>query len=269
MSRSNHSSHLHTARSRRRVLVTLSIPAVLLGTLTAISSPAGASNAVTLYVNGSLGTVVSGCSSPGANACETLQQAITAAESYTNSDVTILVAAGTYNEHDTINVPSTDTLVIQGAGAPVTTINANNSGSVVMINAGIATLSGLTISGGNASNGAGIYSNGTTTIENDSISNNSTGSAIYIVGGTTSILKNDTIANNVGSANGGAAYIANTANATFENDTIFNDSGGLYGTGIYNNGTANLTNDTLFNSPGTYGYGLTTSGGVTTNGVSI
>ena len=66
--------------------------------LTLQSRLAEAGTAVTLYVDTSLGTVVSGCTTSGSGACETVQQGIFAAETYSNSDVTVMVAAGTYNQ---------------------------------------------------------------------------------------------------------------------------------------------------------------------------
>jgi hypothetical protein len=82
---------------------------------------ASANAAVTLYVNSS--DSGSSCLDNSANACRTLQDAINVGEALTTTDVTIDVAAGTYNESDTINtLPSSDSLTIQGASAVSTTV---------------------------------------------------------------------------------------------------------------------------------------------------
>jgi hypothetical protein len=82
------------------------------------SPPASASTTVTLYVAPS-GT---GDCTSAAVPCGSIQQAITTAEggTYRGDHVTIDVAAGTYTENDTIDVPSHESLTIAGAGASTT-----------------------------------------------------------------------------------------------------------------------------------------------------
>ena len=108
---------------------------------------ASATTSVTLYVNSS--DSGSSCLDNSANACPTLQDAINVGETLTTTDVTIDVAAGTYNESDTINtLPLSDSLTIQGAAAVSTTVAGTTNEAAFTIGAGgPVTISDLTISG--------------------------------------------------------------------------------------------------------------------------
>jgi hypothetical protein len=76
--------------------------------------PAGAPPAVTFYMIVSPSGMVDWPSAT--NACASIQATITAAEAYLSSDVTIELAAGTYDENDIVDVPVGDTLILQGTG---------------------------------------------------------------------------------------------------------------------------------------------------------
>ena len=66
------------------------------------------------------------------------------------------------------------TTTISGPGAGLLSISGNNASRVLFINYGSAALSGLTITGGNASTGGGLYNHcGTTTLTNCTVSGNS------------------------------------------------------------------------------------------------
>jgi hypothetical protein len=246
---------------------------------------------VTLYVNGSAGTSTT-CTSPGAGACPTVQDGINAAESYVASDVTVMIAAGTYDEGDTATVPGGDTLTLDGAGAATTTINGGGVFTVLEISSGTATIEGLTMTNGYApigggvdiesdavvsmmndtisynaaqGEGAGIGDFGGATLVNDTISNNTIsdygqGAGVFVGdGSTTATLTDDTISgNSVGYSGQGAGLTNQFSSAVLTDDTISGNTSGVYGEGggIYDTGTITLTNDTMWNnSTGTGGSG--------------
>ena len=248
---------------------------------------ASANTSVTLYVS-STGTVTTGCTSPGTGPCKTIQEGVTAAEAYSSSDVTVEVAAGTYDENDTIAVPSGDTLTLQGAGASTTTADGGNDGSSVFaISSGTATIDGFTITGGESGydiGGGGVYNDGTATLTDDTISADSAlrGGGVYNDG--TATLSDDTLSGDFGHYDAGGVYsdgalimtddtlsgdsaldgagggILSSGTATLTDDTLSGDSAAAYGGGILNAGTATLTNDTISNDSwiGVYSDGTTT-----------
>jgi len=102
---------------------------------------------------------------------------IQAAVDDANYGDTILVAAGTYYE----NVRMKDGLVLQGAGADVTTIDGGENGHVVSFNLASGTISGFTITNSGDDPGylAGIFtSQCTVTITGNIITNNASGISI-------------------------------------------------------------------------------------------
>lgn len=196
------------------------------GAVLVSAQPAGAATtSVTLYVAKS-GTQVKGCLGPGATACKTIQDGITAAETgYSGLNITVTVGPGTYTTHTVlITAPASSiaSLMIQGAGASTTTVTANNLGRGFTIASGTVTIAGLTITKGMATTTAPTHS-------------------------------------------GGGALVGRTAKATFTNDTFSTDTAMHYGGGVYNRGTAIFTNDTFSDdTAGTTGGGVTNTGGTTT-----
>ena len=117
-----------------------------------------------------------------------------------------------------INSPVT----IQGPGAALVTIAGDGTFGLISIPTGLtATLSGLTLDGGGAQSGGGIFNQGTLTISNSVLSNDS---AVYYGGG----IDND----------GGSVTVSFT---TFSNDTATYGLGG----GIDNSGTLVVANSTF------------------------
>jgi len=149
---------------------------------------ASANTSVTLYVS-TAGTVTTGCTASGTGACETIQEGVAAAEALSSSDVTVEVAAGTYDEYDTIAVPSGDTLTLQGAGASTTTVNGGSNGSVFTVSSGTATIDGFTITDGLVTYGAGVNNAGTATLTDDTFSGDTAdfGGGVYNDSGTATI----------------------------------------------------------------------------------
>jgi hypothetical protein len=144
-------------------------------------------------------------------------------------------------------------LTITGPGANVLTVERSPAAGtpdfrIFNIASNVnATISGLTIASGNASNsfGGGIFNNATLTLANDTISGNS---AAFGGGGVASAgpltLTNCTIfANSSGTGGGG---IANNSTLTISGSTISgNTANGGAGGGITNNSTTTLRNSTI------------------------
>ncbi len=142
--------------------------------------------------------------------------------------------------------------VIDGPGGNLVTISGNNAVGVFQVCSGVtATLSGLTITGGQATNGAGINNCGTltvtdSTIENNNASNNGGG----IDNSGTLTVTDSTINDNGGGNNGGGIENEATGMLTICDSTIAYN-GANYGGGIDNFGTLTAVNTTIaYNSGG-------------------
>lgn len=139
--------------------------------------------------------------------------------------LTIVVAAGAYNERVTIS----RNVTINGAGPAYTTVNGGNSGTVIAIYNAAVSLSGITVAGGLASNGAGIFNySGILTVTNVIISGNTSatsgiGSGIYSLNGTL-VVSNTTVSNNRGATYGGGIAVSGGA-ATIASSALSNNSG--------------------------------------------
>ena len=236
---------------------------------------ASANASVTLYVS-TAGTATTGCTASGTGACKTIQEGVTAAESYSSTDVTVMVAAGTYDENVTIDVPSGGTLTILGAGAPVTTADGGGAGPVFTVSLGTAAIDDLTITDGygaggpGEANGGGVdNTGGTVTLTGDTLSNDTAidwGGGVSTGVGTTVTLTDDTLAGD--SAYGGGGIYNDGGNATLTNDTLSSDWAATFGGGVYNYnyGNATLTDDTLSNDVAPESGGVGGGGGVYNDG---
>ncbi|AIE75095.1 MULTISPECIES: S-layer family protein [unclassified Synechocystis] len=182
---------------------------------------------------------------------------------------------------DTINLTSgeltiTDSVTITGPGANLLTVSGNGSSRVFVFQgpAGANTynLSGLTITGGSAGIGAGIYMGDD---DNDDIfninqvhvtgNNASTGGGFYIrgfdtQGGVTVNWTNSTISNNNSNFFGGGALY--NVNANFSNVTVSGNSAGQIGgiahfaDGSGSSSFLSLTNTTIVNNAGSSPLGI-------------
>ena len=157
--------------------VKVALAMALFSSFTLMAETSASANSTSALYVAQGGAGIGNCADLG-DACSSLQTAIGLADGQTNTDVTIYVAAGTYDENDTINLPSTDTLVIQGAGATTTFINGGDLGSDFTIGAGgQVTLEALKIENGKALGvgsgasgyGGGIYNQSGTLTVDDSI----------------------------------------------------------------------------------------------------
>ncbi len=119
-------------------------------------------------------------------------------------------------------------LTITGPGANQLAINGNAAGRVFEITSGIdVTISGLTITNGNALFGGGIYNVGhSLTIANSTLSGNSARKAGGIYNqGTTLTITNSTLSGNSASVgNGGGIYNQVGAASTIANSTLSGNS---------------------------------------------
>jgi hypothetical protein len=136
-------------------------------------------------------------------------------------------------------------LDIEGLGAASLTVSGGGSNRVFDIANSSASVrnAGLTITGGRADTGGGIYSAGMVTINACSISGNSTGNGDGggIVNSGTMTLTNSSITGNV-------------AGTDSWSDGMEYYHGGGYGGGVYNSGTMTLTNSTVSANTSNTGY---------------
>jgi hypothetical protein len=215
---------------------------------------------VPLYV-ATTGTDTGNTCTVSTNPCLTIQHAVNEAEGYSDSNVVVNVGAGTYTEEDAIDVPGTDTLSLQGAGAASTTFVAGGSSPYQQafdIESGAVTIDGFTITGGDSGTGScggGVFISSSTnaTLENDAISNDSGGPVGSADGGGvcnegTAFLINDTIANDTTPDGGSGGGVYDSGTLTLQNSTLSNDSAGSGG-GVYfaSGANATLESDTLSN----------------------
>ncbi len=177
-------------------------------------------------------------------------------------------------------------LVIDGLGASSLTISGEGTSQIFVIDSGNVSISGVTFSGGLASQGGAIENSGDLTITNCVFSNNvaqdnpsldpkldSAGGAIENQGGGTLVVTGSTFTGNeaIGvatSSNDANAYggaIENAAGATFNgtSDTFDANSatggagGGGFGGAVDNAGTATFVNSTIEENSVASGSGTT------------
>ncbi|HTU91952.1 MAG TPA: SdrD B-like domain-containing protein [Gemmataceae bacterium] len=130
---------------------------------------------------------------------------------------------------------------IDGTGASVLTVDGGgNAGTIFTVNA-TSTISGLTITGGNAttSGGGGILNNGDLTLTGDDIDNNQAvdpnGGGILNKGSLA--LFSDNVANNDATDDGGGIYNSSGADLTLSTVSISGNTAEGRGGGLANGGT--------------------------------
>lgn len=155
------------------------------------------------------------------------------------------VCAGMFKERITFNAALQDGVTIVGAGLDNTIIDADGDGPTVTVDPRtIATLRGLTITGGKAAMGGGIVNRGQLTLQDCSVTENSNGAAdggggggIYnAVGARLTLITAGVSDNNALDGQGGGILNAGTvelqANSTISKNMadrgggIFNQAGG-------------------------------------------
>ncbi|MBX3401625.1 MAG: VCBS repeat-containing protein, partial [Gemmataceae bacterium] len=154
------------------------------------------------------------------------------------------------------------TLTITGS---TFTANKSSSQGGALFNTAEATLTGVTVSGGTAANGAGLFNSGATaklTVANSTISGNSgfapgirNNMGIVTVSGST-------ITGNTGNTDGGLSNFQGTMNVV--NTTVSGNSVTGNNAGVANSGTMTLANVTIANNRSdSDGSGETQAGGLT------
>jgi hypothetical protein len=166
----------------------------------------------------------------------------------------------------------TSDIDIQGPGANVLTVRRDSGSgdySILVVEKGTATVSGLTLANGNTPLvGGGIDNEGTLRLSNCTLSDNTAhygGGGIYNVGRLT--VNNCTLADNHASADNGGGIYNSGGMLTVNNSTLSTNTATTNGGGIYNSstGTLELSNSTLSgNEARGYGAGLFNDAGSAT-----
>jgi hypothetical protein len=229
------------------------------------AAPAAAQGAgrITYYVSTSGGSPT--CSTAAGNTSQpfaTVAAALGCARGDSTTPTapdTIDIAAGTYNENDTISAD----VNLAGAGASTTILDGTLSGVVFYIPDSTVVISGVTVENGGSTNSnstigaaGGIFNNqGTLTVTDDVFAGNS---AQFFGGGIrndgTLTATNDTFSGNSGPAYGGGIF-NDTGTATATDDTFAGNTS-PNGGGIMNAGTLTATNDTFSGNSTNHGGGL-------------
>jgi hypothetical protein len=151
------------------------------------------------------------------------------------------------------------TTTIQGPGANLLSVSGNKASRVFEIEDGGSTaLSGLSITGGNADSGGGLYDKGgTLSLSNCTVSGNAaskSGGGLYDKGGMLS-LYDCTVSGNAANDSGGGLY-DNGGTPTLTQCTISGNSSGTGGGGLFNRiGQLVMTNCTVSGNSTSYGSG--------------
>ena len=162
-------------------------------------------------------------------------------------------------------------LTIQGPGASSLTVRSNHAMRVFKIASGNfnVTISGLTISNGQAAEGGGLANNSTGNVAITSCtftSNSAGGSGGGILNnGTGSVTVTDTTLSGNSAADGGAIANTNTGTVSVTNSTLSGNTATGSGGGVSNViGTINLTTSTLSRNSSVAGGGINNSDGIST-----
>ncbi|MCY2992804.1 MAG: right-handed parallel beta-helix repeat-containing protein, partial [Planctomycetota bacterium] len=151
-------------------------------------------------------------------------------------------------------------LTIDASALDSLTVDADGRSRVFRVIARDVVLDSLTITGGYADSGAGIYNSGTLTVRNSTLTDNAatnSGGGIYSYYGTLSVT-NSTLSDNSAGSGGG---IYNASGTVVVTDATLSDNSASSGGGIYaSSGTVTVANSTLSgNSATSYGGGIYSS----------
>jgi hypothetical protein len=164
-----------------------------------------------------------------------------------------------------------DDVVITGLGADDLAIDAQDNSRVLSVSAGTtSTISGLTLTGGNAISGGGVYNSGDLTVTDSVIAGNSassTGGGFYNAAGALLSIVRSTVSGNAAGFGGGVYATYGSAPVSITDSTVSGNtvtSGG--GGGVWANGTTlSITSSTISgNSAVTYGGGVLAANGAAT-----
>lgn len=219
--------------------------------------------------------------------CLTVSAAVTRAHTAISDgvvDVTVSIAAGTYTENVNIGaVEPGHSLGLAGAGASTTTLQGLGTASVVIITSGTVTIAGLTITGGNAVSGGGIFNDaGVLTVVDSTVSGNAAtgngrttgGGGIYNNSGTVTV-SGSTVSDNILTGPdtlAGGGGISNNSGTVTVSDSVVSDNEAArgYAGGIYNNaGTATVAGSTVSGNSGWYVGGIHNRGTLTVSRTTL
>jgi VCBS repeat-containing protein len=197
-----------------------------------------------------LTTPSAGACTVAANDCS-LRGAITAANANAGDDtIYLLGVSGTVNLTKALPDLSSN-ISIEGPGADQFTVRRSTGGDygIFTVTSGsVVSISGITVSGGKANFGGGIFNHGgTLTISASTISGNSAGigGGISNDRGTLTITDSTISGNSAGFGAGGGITVDEGTTLTVTNSTFSGNSAALGG-GIFNqNSTATITNSTF------------------------
>ena len=169
---------------------------------------------------------------------------------------TINVPEGTYTEAITIG----DGKTLAGSGPDNVVIDVTNLNSSAITASGDFTLIGISVIGGSARYGGGIFADidGTNiSLDNVVFDNNiadTDGGAVYLRNGTLTATDATFTSNSADDGNGGAIFSGTVANISGSQFNLNQAAGN--GGSIFNNGTLNLADSTIENSSASMGGGL-------------
>jgi hypothetical protein len=148
------------------------------------------------------------------------------------------------------------TITIEGAGYTISRAVGAPAFRILDVGStGVLTLATITITGGDANEGGGLYNEGAVTVNDSTFSDNTgqDGAAIHNNGAL--MLNGSTISGNAASSYGGGLYndgTLNVINSTFSGNSAADDGGGIL---IYN-GAGTVINTTIVNNTAGYGGGI-------------
>jgi fibronectin-binding autotransporter adhesin len=162
---------------------------------------------------------------------------------------TITLSAGQLKLNDTAAT------TITGPGAKLLTVSGNHASRVFDINGGPAAISGLTITGGSAISGGGLYnSSSNLTLTNVTVSGNSATVGGGLFNSGTATLTDVTVSGNSAEDGGG---LFSDGPSTLTNVTVSGNSASQNGGGLYNyTSSMSLTNVTVSGNSAISGGGL-------------
>ncbi len=170
----------------------------------------------------------------------------------------------------TSGLPLTANMIINGPGANLMSINGNSGNFTVLSDATsvTSTISGLTITGGYALNGAGLHVRGNMTVNQCAITKNkSTDDAGGILDEGTLTIINSTVSGN-STTNGWGGGIENMGTLTMTDSTVSGNTAtnttGVGG-GISNVGALTLNNTTVSGNTASAAAGINLKAGYTAN----
>jgi hypothetical protein len=164
--------------------------------------------------------------------------------------------------HGELTLTDPATTTIDGPGAGPLTVSGNHASRVFHVLDGSAVLSDLTITGGSANLGGGLYNQaGTLALTDATVSRNTAtfGGGLATGDNGTTTLTRATVSGNTANWNGGGIYHAGgsttVADTAITGNTARNFGGGLCTNGGPSNGSLSLTNVTVAGNTSRHSFG--------------